>query len=97
MEGYLTATASEDWALVLEVCERASSNESNAKEAVKALRREFKFVTLSAPSQFGGLTTPIHRYAEPPAQLSAARVGHSLMSATIAQSKKGYLPGSFGP
>lgn len=50
----------------------------------------------SSPSEFGGLTTPIHRYAEPPAQLSAARVGHSLLSATIAQSKKGYLPGSFG-
>ncbi|KAJ3929303.1 MAG: hypothetical protein NXY57DRAFT_900339, partial [Lentinula lateritia] len=41
--GYLTATASEDWALVLEVCDRASSNEANAKEAVKALRREFKY------------------------------------------------------
>ncbi|KZT63220.1 hypothetical protein DAEQUDRAFT_734075 [Daedalea quercina L-15889] len=55
MIGYLTATASEDWSLVLEVCERASSSESNAKEAVKALRREFK-------------------YAEPSAQLSAARL-----------------------
>ncbi|KAF5392012.1 hypothetical protein D9757_003341 [Collybiopsis confluens] len=43
MIGYLTATASEDWALVLEVCERASANEANAKEAVKALRREFKY------------------------------------------------------
>ncbi|KAJ4481063.1 hypothetical protein J3R30DRAFT_2398111 [Lentinula aciculospora] len=43
MIGYLTATASEDWALVLEVCERASSNEANAKEAVRALRREFKY------------------------------------------------------
>ncbi|KAH7924445.1 hypothetical protein BV22DRAFT_1013288 [Leucogyrophana mollusca] len=41
-EGYLTATASEDWSLVLEVCERASANEANAKEASKALRREFK-------------------------------------------------------
>ncbi|KAJ3753166.1 hypothetical protein EV360DRAFT_53908 [Lentinula raphanica] len=41
--GYLTATASEDWTLVLEVCDRASSNEANAKEAVKALRREFKY------------------------------------------------------
>jgi hypothetical protein len=40
--GYLAATASEDWALVLEVCERASANENNAKEAVRALRREFK-------------------------------------------------------
>jgi hypothetical protein len=44
--GYLTATASEDWSLVLEVCDRASASEANAKEAVKALRREFKYVVL---------------------------------------------------
>ncbi|KAG6330170.1 hypothetical protein ID866_8918 [Astraeus odoratus] len=44
MIGYLTATASEDWSIVLEVCERASANEANAKEAAKALRREFKQV-----------------------------------------------------
>ena len=42
--GYLTATSSEDWGLVLEVCDRASSNETNAKEAIRALRREFKHV-----------------------------------------------------
>ncbi|KAG1875808.1 hypothetical protein F4604DRAFT_1762121 [Suillus subluteus] len=42
MIGYLTATSSEDWTLVLEVCERASATEANAKEAMKALRREFK-------------------------------------------------------
>ncbi|KAF9256314.1 kinase-like protein [Marasmius fiardii PR-910] len=40
--GFLTATASEDWALVLDVCERASANEANAKEAVRALMVEFK-------------------------------------------------------
>lgn len=45
--GYLTATASEDWSLVLEVCERASISETTAKEACKALRREFKYVTFS--------------------------------------------------
>jgi hypothetical protein len=45
-QGYLTATASEDWSLVLEVCDRASANESNAKEAVRALKREFKYVFL---------------------------------------------------
>ncbi|KAF5314297.1 hypothetical protein D9619_011864 [Psilocybe cf. subviscida] len=43
MIGYLTATASEDWTLVLEVCDRASSSETNAKEAIRALRREFKY------------------------------------------------------
>ncbi|TRM68626.1 hypothetical protein BD626DRAFT_482304 [Schizophyllum amplum] len=43
MIGYLTATASEDWALVLEVCERASSSDALAKEAIRALKREFKY------------------------------------------------------
>lgn len=43
MIGYLAATNSEDWSVVLEVCDRASLNESNAKEAVKALRSEFKY------------------------------------------------------
>ncbi|KAG2746000.1 hypothetical protein P692DRAFT_20782715 [Suillus brevipes Sb2] len=43
MIGYLTATSSEDWTLVLEVCDRASATEANAKEAMKALRREFKY------------------------------------------------------
>ncbi|KAL0061686.1 hypothetical protein AAF712_011494 [Marasmius tenuissimus] len=41
--GFLTATSSEDWVLVLDVCERASASDSNAKEAVRALRREFKY------------------------------------------------------
>ncbi|KAL0061293.1 hypothetical protein AAF712_011869 [Marasmius tenuissimus] len=40
--GFLAATSSEDSALVLDVCERASANDSNAKEAMQALRREFK-------------------------------------------------------
>ncbi|KAG1875806.1 hypothetical protein F4604DRAFT_1762099 [Suillus subluteus] len=40
---YLTATSSEDWTLVLEVCERASATEANAKEATKALQREFLY------------------------------------------------------
>jgi hypothetical protein len=48
-QGYLTATASEDWSLVLEVCDRASANESNAKEAVRALKREFKYVISRCP------------------------------------------------
>jgi hypothetical protein len=50
--GYLTATASEDFALVYDVCDRASANEANAKEAVRALRREFKCVfRISAQAQ----------------------------------------------
>lgn len=42
--GYLFATSSEDWMLVLDVCDKASANEENAKEAAKALRKEFKCV-----------------------------------------------------
>jgi hypothetical protein len=41
--GYSTASSVEDWALALEICERASANETNAKEAATALRREFKY------------------------------------------------------
>jgi hypothetical protein len=44
-EAHLTATENEDWALILEVCERASASEANAKEAIKALRWEFKWGT----------------------------------------------------
>lgn len=47
MIGYLTATQSEDWSLVLEVCERASASETSAREAARALRREFKYVSSS--------------------------------------------------
>ena len=43
--GYLV-TASEDWTLALELCERVSSSEGAAREAAKTLRREFKCVTL---------------------------------------------------
>ncbi|THH31973.1 hypothetical protein EUX98_g2255 [Antrodiella citrinella] len=48
MIGYLTATSSEDWSLVLEVCERASANEAAARETVKALRDEFKYADPTA-------------------------------------------------
>ncbi|KAF5314300.1 hypothetical protein D9619_011863 [Psilocybe cf. subviscida] len=45
---YLTAAASDDWTLVLEVCDRASTSKSNAKEAVRTLRRKFKYGEPSA-------------------------------------------------
>ncbi|KAK0236832.1 hypothetical protein EDD85DRAFT_589360 [Armillaria nabsnona] len=45
--------------MVLEVCERSSASDTNAKEAVSALRREF-----------GKLS----RHGEPSTQLSAARL-----------------------
>ncbi|KAJ7705554.1 hypothetical protein B0H17DRAFT_1126357 [Mycena rosella] len=38
-----SVTVSEAWTLVLDVCDHASTNESNAKEAVHALRCEFKY------------------------------------------------------
>ncbi|KAJ6524487.1 hypothetical protein B0H19DRAFT_1243914 [Mycena capillaripes] len=41
--GFLCATASEDCTMVLDVCHQASATEVNAKEAVRALRREFKY------------------------------------------------------
>ncbi|KAG6906989.1 hypothetical protein DXG01_011065 [Tephrocybe rancida] len=41
--GYLTATRSEDWGLILEITELASANENNAKEALRALRNELKY------------------------------------------------------
>ena len=44
LAGFLFATSSEDWTLVLDVCDKASANEENAKEAAKALRKEFKYV-----------------------------------------------------
>ena len=43
LTGYLTATAAEDWALLMDVCDRASASEANAKAAVRALRSEFKY------------------------------------------------------
>jgi hypothetical protein len=74
LQGYLTATASEDWALVLEVCDRASINESTAKEAVRALKREFKYgeppAQLSAarvrtrPSQHRSSAMPDHSFLQ---------------------------------
>jgi hypothetical protein len=86
-KGYLTATGSEDWGLVLEVCERASATESKAKEAAKALRREFKYVLFFVPFLLL-LQFPI-RYAEPSAQLSAARVSeHSPFCSTNVELKK---------
>jgi len=42
--GFLTATASDDWTLVLELCERASISESTAKGAANSLRQELKCV-----------------------------------------------------
>ncbi|KAI0255514.1 hypothetical protein BJV78DRAFT_1176240 [Lactifluus subvellereus] len=38
MIGHLTATSSEGWAVVLEVCERASPTEASAKESTKIWR-----------------------------------------------------------
>ncbi|KAJ7468571.1 Adenylosuccinate synthetase-domain-containing protein [Mycena latifolia] len=42
-KGIGPAYSGKDWTLVLDVCDHASANESNAKGAVRALRREFKY------------------------------------------------------
>ncbi|KAF9441924.1 hypothetical protein P691DRAFT_521035 [Macrolepiota fuliginosa MF-IS2] len=42
----LTATASEDWPLVLGVCDRVSASESNAREAADVLLEHIRFVNL---------------------------------------------------
>jgi hypothetical protein len=76
--GFLIATASEDRNLVLEVCDRASASEANAKEAVKALRQVFRCVAF-APV-LSQITNAYGRHAKPSAQLSAARVSFSVAS-----------------
>ncbi|KAJ7156345.1 kinase-like domain-containing protein [Mycena filopes] len=39
----LSSTASEDWDLTLDICADVAATEANAKEAVRALRREFHY------------------------------------------------------
>ncbi|KDQ17109.1 hypothetical protein BOTBODRAFT_53695 [Botryobasidium botryosum FD-172 SS1] len=41
--GYWIGNKSEDWMLVLDICDRAGSSEAGAKEAARALRKEFKY------------------------------------------------------
>ncbi|KAG2145557.1 hypothetical protein BD769DRAFT_1636328 [Suillus cothurnatus] len=43
MIGEVTATLLEEWTLVLAICKRACADEANAKVAVEALRREFRY------------------------------------------------------
>jgi hypothetical protein len=40
---HLTSTPSEDWAMVLDVCKRASATEVNAREATEALRGQLEY------------------------------------------------------
>jgi hypothetical protein len=56
--GYSTASSVDDWALALEICERVSANEANAKEAATALRREFKYG--EPPSQLSAARVHIY-------------------------------------
>lgn len=46
--GFLTATGLDDPALILELCDRASASEVNAKEAARAIYREFKYAEPSS-------------------------------------------------
>lgn len=45
-QGYLTVTRVDGWALVLGLCDRASTSESDAKEILEVLRTGFKCVKL---------------------------------------------------
>ena len=40
--GFLVATASDDWSLLVELCDRTSASASAAREAANALKQEFK-------------------------------------------------------
>ena len=73
--GYLSATAAQDWPLLLEVSERASATAA-AREAVRSLRREFKFV--HPHLSFSSSVLIYTRYGEPAQQLSAAKVDYSV-------------------
>ena len=44
--GSLVATASDDWTLLLELCDRASASRGAGREAAKIRRREFKCIKL---------------------------------------------------
>lgn len=57
-QGYLTATLSEDWTVILDVLKRALATEANAKEAAKALRR----VQVHHLIQPLGMATPHNNY-----------------------------------
>lgn len=43
MIGWWSASSSENWSLALHICEAVSQNETNAKEAAKALRKTLKW------------------------------------------------------
>ena len=72
-QGYLTAISCEDRAVLIEVCDRASATKANAKEATKALRREFKCVSISSPIHIFSIRSKL-RYGEAFQQLSATQV-----------------------
>ncbi|KAG8933687.1 hypothetical protein FRC02_011415 [Tulasnella sp. 418] len=46
--GYITATASDDWSLILEVCDRASASEVGAKTVADAIRQELLYAEPSS-------------------------------------------------
>ncbi|KAH6901400.1 hypothetical protein BKA70DRAFT_1436083 [Coprinopsis sp. MPI-PUGE-AT-0042] len=63
MIGYLNATNAEDWSLALEVCDRASLDETNAMEAAAALMHEFKYGQPHAQLAAAKLLTIMLRHA----------------------------------
>ncbi|KAK7049997.1 hypothetical protein VNI00_005428 [Paramarasmius palmivorus] len=62
MIGNIIAAEQEDWELVLEICKRAYSSELLAKEAIRALRLEFKYGEPAGQLRAGRLwATMLHR------------------------------------
>ncbi|QRW10666.1 TOM1-like protein 2 [Ceratobasidium sp. AG-Ba] len=41
--GWTTSTNVEDWAVVMDICDKANNHDSDAKEAAKALRKDIQF------------------------------------------------------
>lgn len=42
--GYTTSTSVEDWSVVMEICDKVNLNDSEAKEASRALRKDIQLV-----------------------------------------------------
>ncbi|KAG9041697.1 hypothetical protein FS837_011880 [Tulasnella sp. UAMH 9824] len=63
--GFVVATVSEDWTLLMEVCEQAST-EAGAKEAAKALRYEIRYSDASEVLSAGRLWAIMLRNTQAP-------------------------------
>ncbi|KAF8332120.1 uncharacterized protein EI90DRAFT_3289308 [Cantharellus anzutake] len=86
--GQITATGSEDWGFVLELCERVSVNETTAKEAARALRREFKYAIPASQLSAARLWAIMLRNAKPVfVEASASKKNMDAVEDVITSSK----------